>query len=194
MNYYYQKKARLDALFKLPCPALQSVAQRWLCTEERASSFMFENLNLWECRAYKEQDLIVSSTVPVKRPDWEVQDSADAFWPVWQVLLTELSFAIICVSALHPLHFEQGMTFTGQAGGGVLLLAGKQLFLAAASANAQKTELAKEVLSPWILQRTIWSLNYWQLFIIYLVQPLNSTFRKQQQPKLICSPFQDYSF
>lgn len=102
--------------------------------------------------------------------------------------------AIICVSALHPLHFEQSMTFTGQAGGGVLLLAGKQLFLAAASANAQKTELAKEVLSPWILQWTIWSLNYWQFFIIYLVQPLNSTFRKQQQPKSIWSPFQDYSF
>lgn len=46
MNYY-QKKGRLDALFKLPCPFLQSVVQ-------------------------KDKDFIVSSTVPVKRPDWGV--------------------------------------------------------------------------------------------------------------------------
>lgn len=109
---------------------------------------MFENLNLWECRAYKEQDLIVSSTVPVKHPDWEVMGLSRS--PLTSVTSAPYRtvIAIICVSALHPLHFEQNMMFTGQAGGGVLLLAGKQLFLAAASANAQKTELAKEVLSP----------------------------------------------
>lgn len=43
----------------------------------------------------KNKDLIVSPTVPVKHPDWEVMGFS-TLWPVWQMLLTELHCHYLC--------------------------------------------------------------------------------------------------